>query len=108
MPCEDCYKTYVGETDRGLDIRLKEQRSDVKFHRVSNAIVLHIDKCNHLPDCDKTRILEKKKQKRKTLEAANTISRNTFNSRSGFITWSAAAAKLAVSLSQTRGSALDL
>ena len=89
----------MGETGRGLDIRLKEHRSDVKFHRVSNAIVLHIEKCNHLPDWDRTRILEKnvKKQTRKTLEAAHIISRNTFNSRSGFITWSAAAAKLAVS-----------
>ena len=99
IPCKGCYKTYVGETGRGLDIRLKEHRSDVKFHRVSNAIVLHIEKCNHLPDWDRTRILEKnvKKQTRKTLEAAHIISRNTFNSRSGFITWSAAAAKLAVS-----------
>ena len=62
IPCKGCYKTYVGETGRGLDIRLKEQRSDIKFHRVSNAIVLHIDKCNHLPDCDRARILEKKRK----------------------------------------------
>ena len=82
-----------------MDIRLKGYRTDVKFHRVSIAIVLHIEKRSHLPDWDTTRILEKhvKKQTRKTLKAAHIISRNTFSSRSGFITWSAAAAKLAAS-----------
>ena len=98
IPCKGCGETYVGETGRGVAVRLKEHRSDVKFHRVSNAIVLHIEKCHHLPDWDSTRLLEKniKKQTRKILEAAHIITRNTFNSRSGFITWSSAAAKLAV------------
>ena len=51
IPCKGCYKTYVGETGRGIDVRLKEHRSDVKFHRTSNAIVLHIE-CHHFPDCN--------------------------------------------------------
>ena len=50
IPCKGCYRTYVGETGRGVDVRLKEHRSDVKFHRTSNAIVLHIEECRHLPD----------------------------------------------------------
>ena len=37
-----------------------------------------------------------KEEKRKTLEAAHIITRDTFNSRSGFISWAGAAAKLAV------------
>ena len=56
IPCKGCEKSYVGETGRGIDVRLKEHRSDVKYHRESNAIVLPIDKCNHLPDWAETRI----------------------------------------------------
>ena len=99
IPCTGCNKTYVGETGRGIQIRLKEHKSDVKFHRTSNAIVLHIDTCHHLPNWEETKVLEKNisKKKRKTLEAAHIITRDTFNSRSGFITWSGTAAKLAVS-----------
>ena len=98
IPCKGCDKSYVGETGRGVDVRLKEHRSDVKFHRTSNAIVMHIEKCDHLPDRDRTRILAEnvRKPTRKMLEAAHIITRNTLNSRSGFITWSSIAAKLAV------------
>ena len=79
-------------------MRLKEHKNDVKFHRMSNAIVIHIEKCDHLPDWDNTRILEKnmKKSTRKMLEAAHILTRETFNSRCGFITWSRMAAKLGV------------
>ena len=98
IPCSGCYETYVGETGRGVKIRLKEHKNDVKFHRTSNAIVLHIDHCRHLPKWEDTKILEKgmSKQKRKILEAAHIMCKNTFNTRSGFITWSSSAAKLAV------------
>ena len=75
IPCKGCYKTYVGETGRGVDVRLKEHRSDVKFHRTSNAIVLHIEECHHLPDWNETKLLEKnvKKRTRKVLEAAHIL-----------------------------------
>ena len=98
IPCKGCDKSYVGETGRGAAVRLKEHRSDVKFHRTSNAIVVHIEKCNHLPDWEGTKILEKniKKRTRKMLEAAHIITRNTFNTRGGFITWASLAAKLVV------------
>ena len=68
------------------------------LHIVTNAIVFHIEKCNNLPDWNGVRLLEKNiiKQTRKMLEAAHIITRNTFNSRNGFITWSSLAAKLAV------------
>ena len=98
IPCRGCDQSYVGETGRGVDVRLREHRNDVKFHRISNAIVLHIEKCNHLPDWNGTRLLEKniKKSTRKMLEAAHILTRDTFNSRGGFITWSTMAAKLVV------------
>ena len=103
ISCKGCYQSYVGETGRGVDVRLKEHRSDVKLHRIPNAIVFHIEKCHHLPDWDGTELLGKnvKKQTRKILEAAHIITRNTFNSRNGFITWSSCAAKLAVGQSNT-------
>ena len=78
--------------------RVKEHKNDVKFHRTSNAIVLHIDECQHLPMWENTTILEKnmKKKNRKIIEAAHILSRNTFNTRNGFMTWASTAAKLAV------------
>lgn len=98
IPCGGCYKSYVGETGRGVKTRLKEHKSDVRYHRTSNAIVIHIDQCHHLPDWEGTRILEKNvnKKTRKILEAAHISSRNTFNSRSGFITLASGAVSLAV------------
>ena len=98
IPCGGCLKTYVGETGRGVKTRLKEHKNDVKFHRTSNAIVLHIDECQHLPMWENTKILEKnmKKKNRKIIEAAHILSRNTFNTRNGFMTWASTAAKLAV------------
>ena len=32
IPCKGCQRTYVGETGREAEVRLKEHRSDVKFH----------------------------------------------------------------------------
>ena len=98
IPFGGCLKTYVGGTGRGIKTRLSEHKSDVKFHRTSNAIVLHIDECRNLPKWEDTRNLEKtmKKRNRKILEAAHILSRNTFNTRSGFITWAGTVAKLAV------------
>ena len=60
LPCTGCYKTYVGETGRGVKTRIREHKSDVKFHRTSNAIVVHIDECQHLPKWEETRLLENK------------------------------------------------
>ena len=88
----------MGEPGRWVKVRLKEHKSDIRFHRTSNAIVMHIDQCNHLPDWEGTRILEKniKKQTRKLLEAAHILSRETLNSRNGFITLASSAVRLAV------------
>ena len=49
----------MDEPGRWVKVRLKEHKSDIRFHRTSNAIVMHIDQCNHLPDWEGTRILEK-------------------------------------------------
>ena len=63
----------MGETGRGVDVRLKEHISDVKFYHVSITIVLHTEKCKHPPDWSGAILLEKnvKRQTRKELEAAH-------------------------------------
>ena len=87
-----------GGNGEGVDVRVKEHKNDVRFHRTSNAIVLHIEKCNHLPDWDGTHILGKNmtKRKRKIIEAAHIISRETFNTRSGFIPLASGAVRLVI------------
>ena len=43
---QELLKTYVGETGRGFDVWLQEYYSYVKFHGGSDAVVIHIEKCN--------------------------------------------------------------
>ena len=74
IPCSGpCNKSYIGETGRGLNTRLKEHKRDVRNHNRSNAIVLHIEKCQNLPDWNSAHVIEKgmSKSVRKALEAAH-------------------------------------
>ena len=48
------------ETGRGLNTRLKEHKRDVRNHNRSNAIVLHIEKCQNLPDWNSAHVIEKR------------------------------------------------
>ena len=54
---------------------------------MSDSIVVHIDKHNHLPDWDNTVILDKgsTKKVRKTIEAAYINTNDNINHREGFI-----------------------
>ena len=54
-----CNKSYIGETGRGLNTRLKGHKRDVWNHNRSNAIVLHIEKCQNLPDWNSAHVIEK-------------------------------------------------
>ena len=96
IPCGGCNKSYVGETGRGVETRLKEHKSDLKFHRTSNAIVVHAEQSHHLPNWGATRLLEKgaRKTTRKILEAAHISARDTINTRTGFITLATCAVSL--------------
>ena len=95
IPCSGCLKSYIGETGRGLDIRIKEHKRDVRLHKTTNAMVLHIEECNHLPKWDDARILTKPKDRtlRRNLEAAFISVYPSVNTRSGFVSWSKTAAK---------------
>ena len=57
-PCGGCRKKYVGETGRGLKTRVAEHKRDVMEHRVSNAMVLHVEESNHLPRWEGASILQ--------------------------------------------------
>ena len=96
IPCGGCLKSYVGETGRGLKTRIAEHKRDFKYHRISNALVVHADECGSLPNWSEVKTLEKGMSKplRKTLEAAHIVIGNSLNSRAGFITWAETAAKI--------------
>ena len=59
-------KLRGGNGRAGVEVRLMEHKSDFRFHRTSNAVVLHIEKCDHLPVWDGTHILKKKHEQAKT------------------------------------------
>ena len=98
IPCGGCPKKYVGETGRGLKTRLAEHKRDVREHRLSNAMVLHIEGSNHLPRWEGASILQEcaGKQLRRATEAAYIMLNDTTNTRAGFYTLGKCTAKLAL------------
>ena len=96
IPCTQCESKYFGETSRGIKKRTYEHKQDVRFHKTSNSLVVHIDETGHLPNWDeiKTRYLGLDKKMRKLTEAALISSNNkTTNHREGFFTLSTATAR---------------
>ena len=99
IPCSGpCKKSYVGETGRGLKTRLNEHKRDVRNHNTSNAMVLHLEKCQQFPDWTKAHVIAEGMSKsiRKATEAAYILLDDTLNSKPGFFTWSKSAAKMAL------------
>ena len=66
---------------------MQEHRRDVRAHRTSNSLVVHIDERGHLPKWDETQILSTGSSKtvRKVVEAAHIATRNNTNHRDGFV-----------------------
>ena len=99
IPCSGgCGKSYVGETGRGLKIRLNEHKRDVKNHNEANAMVIHIKHCQNLPDWTSAHVIEDGMTKsiRKAMEAAHISLENTLNLKPGFFTWSKSGARIAL------------
>ena len=101
IPCESCPSVYYGETHLGLEKRLNDHKSDLRHHRTSNSLVVHVDQFNHLPMWKEARVLKRglNKGMRKALEAAyiSKNKRNASNHREGFICWAKQGAHLALS-----------
>ena len=99
IPCSGpCRKAYIGETGRGLETRLKEHKRDVRNHNRSNALVLHLEKCENLPAWEKAFVIEHDMSKsiRKAMEAAHIMMEDTMNEKPGFFTWAKTGAKCAL------------
>ena len=101
IPCRGCERSYIGETGRGLPTRLKEHKADVRHHRLSSALVDHIDKEGHLPEWSQASVLRSglDRKLRKVTEALYIATKKTVNKRTGDIVWSETAARICASLS---------
>ena len=47
VPCKDCRKTYVGETNRSRKVRLGEHKQAVKKGNPKSGIAVHAYKAHH-------------------------------------------------------------
>ena len=87
IPCNSCVCAYIGETGRGLEKRIAEHKSDLRAHRTSNSLVVHIDEHGHMPDWRGVEVLYKgaERNMRRTIEAAFINTNKTNNHREGFV-----------------------
>ena len=85
IPCGGCDTAYYGETGRGLRTRLNEHKADFRYHRLSNAMVVHSEKEGHLPRWKDATILHQglTKSKRRAMEAAIIATSLNNNTRPG-------------------------
>ena len=85
IPCGGCDTSYFGETGRGLVTRVNEHKADFRYHRTTNAMVVHSLKDGHLPRWKDATILHQglAKTKRKAIEAAIIATSINNNSRPG-------------------------
>jgi len=97
IPCGGCDHKYYGESSRGLVTRLKEHKADIRRHRVSSALVNHVDDKGHLPKWDQAKVPKSDltKQQRKAIEAFYITNSKNINKRTGDIVWADAAAQVA-------------
>ena len=81
-----------------LEKRLYEHKNDIRQHRTSNSLVLHVDSHGHLPNWNNVNILQKglDKATRKTVEAAYISMNDTINHRDGFVNLSRITSSLVV------------
>ena len=47
IPCNDCNGSYVGQTSKALDIRIKQHKYNVRNGNENSAIFKHISNYNH-------------------------------------------------------------
>ena len=59
VDCNDCDATYVGQTGRRLDIRIREHKKRCEKYDMNNALYTHISETNHSINFNKVKILDK-------------------------------------------------
>jgi hypothetical protein len=57
IPCGNCEKVYIGQTDRKREIRMKEHQSKIKRMEGDSKLVEHILANNHKFDFSKVETL---------------------------------------------------
>ena len=96
VPCGSCDKSYVGETHRGLQTRISEHRRDLKYHRLTNSMVIHSENEDHLPNWKDAVAIKTglTKAHRKIFESAIIGSISCTNHTGGFYTLGTAICKI--------------
>ena len=86
VPCLDCGKSYIGESSRSLETRLKEHIKDIESGDKRNAIFNHVNKFDHRPNFKDAQSLKiaHDSRKRKIIESAVILRSHTMHQRSGF------------------------
>ena len=54
----NCGSTYIGDTNRTLDVRLKQHKRAVRNHQDNNGIAVHVGKTGHDIQWDRAQVLE--------------------------------------------------
>ena len=73
IKCNDCEARYFSETHRPLEQRIKEHKTDLRYHREYSAWIKHRDELRHLPNWDSAKTVINNitsKGRRKILESA--------------------------------------
>ncbi len=81
IPCKNCNKSYVGETGRKFDIRMKEHKAETDKDKdtiytrstrrqsekevTKSAIADHVRQCNHVIDWEGAKIVDRESDKYK-------------------------------------------
>ena len=81
IPCRSCDKVYIGETHRGLDVRIKEHKADIRYGRCCTGLSDHILTEGHSVDWEGASILKTglDKRQRKFVESIYITAKNTMN-----------------------------
>ena len=111
IPCGGCQASYFGETCRGIKRRVYEHKYDIKQHKTSNSLVVHVDSHGHLPNWKGARVLHSNLSRatRKLVEAAYiSTSDAATNHKGGSMCLSKPAARLTLSdFDQSQAISLD-
>ena len=99
IPCGGCTASYYGETSQSVKRRLYEHKYDLRQHKTSNSLVVHMDSHGHLPNWEAVRVLHTRlpKMTRKLGESAYINTESTTTHREGSVCLSRAAARLTLS-----------
>ena len=86
IPCKDCSQRYIGESGRGLSVRINEHKNACRRGQDNNMIAKHVWDRNHRIDWDSSKIIYKSNDigKRRVVEGALIGLLNTFDNNKAF------------------------